>query len=125
VHIPAAPEELTPGFVFANRALGTAWGALRDGDRIVWRCSSLPGHRPHPVPVRARQCASAEQERRAQGGRDVLALLRCPACGVWWDDTPPSSDALVRLLSGRCPACGGPVTWHKVVVLEQGKPGVR
>jgi hypothetical protein len=122
--IPASPQDLTPGFAFKSKSLGTAWGVLRDGDREVWRCSSLPAHKPHGVVTLARQCAERERERRVQGGREVIELFRCRACFVFWDSAPPG-DALRALLAGNCPACGGPVSWVKVVVIELGKPGVR
>jgi hypothetical protein len=124
VTIPAPPSELTPGYVFASRSLGTARGVLRDGTRVVWKCDALPGHRPHAIPRQAEQCAQAERERRVQGGREVIELYRCVPCGVFWDPVPPGG-GLRAVLAGQCPICGGPVTWYKVVVLEQGKAGVR
>jgi hypothetical protein len=118
VTIPAPPQDLTPGYAFADRNKGTAWGVLRDGERVVWRCSDLPGHRVHLVPTRARQCAEAEQERRVQGGREVVELFRCEPCGIFWDRVP-AGDALRRLLAGLCPSCSGPVAWVKVVIIER------
>lgn len=111
------PRELTAGYAFEQRNLGTARGVLRDGSRVIWSCSALPNHRVHAIPTLAGQCAEAELERRKQGAQAVIELYRCSPCGVFYD-VVPSGPALRAVLAGQCPSCGVSVTWYKVAVLE-------
>ena len=130
----ADPRELTAGYAFANRNLGTAWGVLRDGRIEVWRCASISGHRPHPIPLQAGQCAQAEQERRVAGAREVLHAAHCEPCGAFWDlgavagrelaDAAVPDDASY-LLRGRCPRCQVPYGRVKIAVLERQEASVR
>ena len=64
------PRELTPGFAFAQRNLGTAWGVLRDGRTRGLACEQgLTRHKAHAMPTWRGQCAQAELERRLPGPR--------------------------------------------------------
>jgi hypothetical protein len=118
------PRELTAGYSFANRSLGTARGVLRDGDKVVWTCE----HKPHGVPTVARQCAEAELERRLQGAQVVLQAGHCVPCAAFWDlglaagetegAREPSWQASA-LMRGICPRCSVPFTRVTVAVLER------
>jgi hypothetical protein len=131
---PVDPRELTAGYAFANRSLGTAWGVLRDGRTEVWRCRTLPGHRVHPVPGQAHQCAARELERRVQGAQEVLQALHCRPCGIFWDlgwlsqhrpAEPPEHDIGHWLLRGACPRCEVPAGRVRIAVLERQEASVR
>lgn len=118
------PRELTAGFMFENRNLGTARGVLRDGSKVIWTCS----HRPHPVPIMAGQCAEAELERRRQGAQEVLWLLHCVPCSVFWDLAPGAAgqgENFIWLARGRCPQCNVPGQRVRVAILERQESSVR
>jgi hypothetical protein len=121
------PRELTAGYAFAVRNLGSAWGVLRDGRTEVWRCQVLPAHRVHPVPGQAQQCAQRELERRRQGASEVLWAGYCEPCGAFWDLGGPAAaiTAGPDLLRGRCPRCQVPYARAKIAVLERQEAGVR
>lgn len=129
------PRELTPGYVYAQRNLGTAYGALRDGRTVIWTCSEAPTrHKPHPIPTRAGQCAQAEQARRVAGAREVLWAGHCEPCGTFWDlgraaaEKCPGElgmDDASYLLRGWCPRCQVPFTRTRLAVLERESSSVR
>jgi len=124
------PRELTVGYAFENRSLGTTWGVLRDGSRTVWTCKERPGHRVHAIPTMAGQCAQAELERRLQGAEQVFWAGHCEPCGVLWDLGTLSRDGegsaeVTMLLRGICPRCGVPFARVKVAILEREEAKVR
>jgi len=124
------PRELTPGYAFADRNRGTAWAVLRDGSKVVWTCKGRPGHRAHPVPLMAGQCAQAELERRLQGAEQVLWTGHCEPCGLFWDlgaipRIAEGSDAVTALLRGTCPRCTVPYVRSKIAILEREEAKVR
>lgn len=131
----ADPRDLTPGYVFASRNLGTAWGVLRDGRAQVWRCDAAPTrHRPHAIPTRAGQCAQAELARRVSGAQEVLWAGHCDPCGAFWDlgqaareraDDGLGTDDASMLLRGWCPRCQVPFTRTRLAVLERESSTVR
>lgn len=123
----ADPRDLTPGYVFASRNLGTAWGVLRDGRTVVWRCDAAPTrHRPHAIPTRAGQCAQAEQARRVSGAQEVLWAGHCEPCGAFWDlGRAAGVTAGIELLRGWCPRCQVPFTRTRLAVLERESSTVR
>lgn len=129
------PRELTPGYEFAQRNLGTAWGVLRDGRIVVWRCREAPTrHKPHAIPTRAGQCAQAEQARRVSGAQEVLWALHCRPCAAFWDlgelaryrpGEPPEHDVGHWLARGLCPRCEVPGIRVRLAVLEREDSSVR
>jgi len=104
--------ELIPGYEHVRRGTAAYRGTLRQTPRgaPVWRCG-CPA--PHLNTITARRCAEQEMERRRQGGRQVLALLRCDPCERWYPDDPVPGVTL-------CPRCGVRLERLKVAVLERG-----
>lgn len=127
------PRELTTGYMFEQRNLGTAWGVLRDGSRVIWKCSVLPGHRVHVFPGQAGLCAEAELERRREGAKAVLWLAHCTPCWAYWDlaltagrePAEDDADAATSLLRGACPVCGVPYERVRAAILERQDARVR
>lgn len=131
------PRELTAGYAYPKgKGVAMVTGVLRDGERglEVWRCSSLPSHRPHIIPTLAVQCAEAELERRLQGAQEVLWALHCRPCDIFWDLAWLSRDRRSEaarddighwLLRGQCPRCEVPAGRVKLIVLERQEASVR
>jgi len=58
------------------------WGALKDGDRILWHCRHGYAHQGHVAHGVAQRCANAQlrRELRKQKGGARMALIECPIC---------------------------------------------
>jgi hypothetical protein len=113
----ADPRDLRAGYATIKaRGAGHFAGALRLGEKIVWRCDETQRH-DHIGTALAIRCAEAELDRRRQGAREVLTLLHCPAENIWWD---PALGAMEQALDdGRCPRCFTECVREKVFVLER------
>jgi hypothetical protein len=107
--LPCAPQDLVPGFAHIARGTTQYRGTLRDPLRRepVWHCVDN-----HLSPVRARQCAEAEKDRRVQAAGSVLVLLNCTVCEAWQPGTPGAAVT--------CQWCGRPLERVKLAVVERG-----
>lgn len=101
--------KLIAGFTHVHRGAANYKGALRATPSAVpaWTCMHS-----HLSPEAARRCAAFELERREQGGREVVDLLRCEPCDRWWPDTDGSL---------ACPRCSVPLERVTLVVLERSR----
>lgn len=112
----AAPESLIAGYAHRNKGRGVRSyrGALR-ADRKAepsWTCTH-----DHVSTVSAVICAEGEKDRRVQAAKEVMVLLHCQPCNVYFGEKGwEASD-----LAGHCPYCDVPLGWAKVIVLE--RPG--
>jgi len=118
--VDADPRELLAGYAYPKgKGVTVVAGVLRAGRTEVWRCTSQPGHRPHPAPSLAVRCAEAEAERRRQGAQAVLWLAHCVPCGAYWDLGPAGKPG------GVCPRCAVPYDRVRVAVLERQEASAR
>jgi hypothetical protein len=108
--------DLVAGYAHRRRGVSSYVGVLKQDRKSapVWACTH-----DHLTTVKAAQCAEAELERRAQGGREVFELLHCTPCSKWWSPeeagtTPPGGT--------ECPRCGVPLEMLKLAVLERTGP---
>lgn len=106
------PEELLPGYAHRHKGTSSYRGALRvtRRDPPVWTCTH-----DHFSPPVARRCAEAEKDRRVQAAKEVLQLLHCMPCDLYFGEN--GREASDRL--GECPYCDVPLGVVKVMVLER------
>jgi hypothetical protein len=108
-----APEDLIPGYSYRRqRGVASYSGALRTGpkDPPVWTCPD-----DHLVSSSAVRCAELEKDRRVQGAKQVMLLLHCEPCNLYFGEEGwHASD-----LYGECPYCEVPLSCVKVLVLER------
>lgn len=107
-----AAEDLIPGYMHRRRGVASYRGALREKPKgePVWTCND-----DHLVSSAAVRCAEAEKDRRVQGGREVMVLLHCKPCSLYFGE--PGWEASDTF--GHCPYCDVPLDWVKVAVLER------
>lgn len=105
-------EDLIPGYVHRRRGTASYRGALREKPKgePVWTCSD-----DHLVSSSAVRCAEAEKDRRVEGAKEVMLLLHCEPCNLYFGEEGwEASD-----LHGECPYCSVPLSCVKVAVLER------
>lgn len=107
-----APGDLIPGYAHRRMGVASYRGALRETRKgePVWTC----GH-DHLVAPSAVRCAEGEKDRRVQGAKEVLLLLHCGPCDLYFGERGwHASD-----LAGDCPYCEVPLGCVKMMVLER------
>ena len=105
-------EDLIPGYMHRRRGTASYRGALRETAKgePVWSCDH-----DHLVSSSAVRCAEDEKDRRVQGAKEVMLLLRCEPCDLYFGEQGwHASD-----LAGDCPYCEVPLGCVKVMVLER------
>ena len=107
------PGQLLAGYAHRSKGVTSYRGALRETRKgePVWTCSH-----DHFSPASARGCAEAEKNRRVAGHGEVLLLLYCKPCDLYFGENGwGASDR-----AGECPYCEVPLATARVMVLERG-----
>ena len=106
------PQDLIAGYAHRRMGVASYRGVLRETRKgePVWSCKD-----DHLVAPAAVRCAEAEKERRVQAAQEVLLLLYCGPCDLYFGENGWQATDQI----GECPYCDVPLGTAKVIVLER------